>query len=89
MQEDCGDQVQEEGASRPEPKFRTSKNDLQVGKAGIMVTITPEEVSTLTWVPMATRDAVRIDNSFTLETWAQGWDSNPDPESLQAAGPMD
>ncbi|KAJ9049156.1 hypothetical protein DSO57_1027607 [Entomophthora muscae] len=31
----------------------------------------------------------RIDNSFTLETWSQGWDSNPGPESLWAAGPMD
>ncbi|KAJ9081050.1 hypothetical protein DSO57_1018671 [Entomophthora muscae] len=32
---------------------------------------------------------VRIDNSFTLETWAQGQDLNPDPESLQATGPGD
>ncbi|KAJ9080499.1 hypothetical protein DSO57_1024323 [Entomophthora muscae] len=27
---------------------------------------------------------VMIDNSFTLETWAQGWDLNTDPESLRA-----
>ncbi|KAJ9080633.1 hypothetical protein DSO57_1022906 [Entomophthora muscae] len=32
---------------------------------------------------------VRIDNSFPLETWAQEWDSNPDPGLLQTAGPMD
>ncbi|KAJ9076643.1 hypothetical protein DSO57_1024191 [Entomophthora muscae] len=32
-------------------------------------------------------DGVRIDNSFTLETQAQGQDSNLDPESLRAAGP--
>ncbi|KAJ9080491.1 hypothetical protein DSO57_1024317 [Entomophthora muscae] len=28
---------------------------------------------------------VSIVNSFTLETQAQGWDLNPDPESLWAA----
>ncbi|KAJ9056817.1 hypothetical protein DSO57_1029095 [Entomophthora muscae] len=32
---------------------------------------------------------VRIDNSFTLEAQTQGQDSNPDPESLQAARPED
>ncbi|KAJ9088050.1 hypothetical protein DSO57_1026976 [Entomophthora muscae] len=32
---------------------------------------------------------VRIDNSFPLETWAQEWDSTPDPGFLQAANPMD
>ncbi|KAJ9055445.1 hypothetical protein DSO57_1003942 [Entomophthora muscae] len=32
---------------------------------------------------------VRIDNSFLLETQAQEWDLNPDPESPQAAGPGD
>ncbi|KAJ9052702.1 hypothetical protein DSO57_1031651 [Entomophthora muscae] len=32
---------------------------------------------------------VRIDNSLPLETWAQGQDLNPEPEFLQAAGPMD
>ncbi|KAJ9083726.1 hypothetical protein DSO57_1031817 [Entomophthora muscae] len=32
---------------------------------------------------------VRIDNSFPLETRAQGQDLNPDSESLQAAGPKD
>ncbi|KAJ9078969.1 hypothetical protein DSO57_1001183 [Entomophthora muscae] len=31
---------------------------------------------------------VLIDNSFTLETQTQGWDLDPDPESVQAAGPM-
>ncbi|KAJ9055540.1 hypothetical protein DSO57_1002835 [Entomophthora muscae] len=31
----------------------------------------------------------RIDNSFPLETRAQEGDLNPDPESPQAAGPMD
>ncbi|KAJ9072869.1 hypothetical protein DSO57_1022688 [Entomophthora muscae] len=31
--------------------------------------------------------SVRTDSSFPLETWAQEWDSNPDPESLQAACP--
>ncbi|KAJ9063898.1 hypothetical protein DSO57_1036191 [Entomophthora muscae] len=30
---------------------------------------------------------VRIVNSFPLETWAQGQDLNPDPESLWATGP--
>ncbi|KAJ9063327.1 M-phase phosphoprotein 8 [Entomophthora muscae] len=34
-------------------------------------------------------DGVRIGNSFSLETQDQDWDSNPDPESPQAAGPMD
>ncbi|KAJ9062254.1 hypothetical protein DSO57_1012702 [Entomophthora muscae] len=29
--------------------------------------------------------SVRIDSSFPLETRAQGWDSTPEPESLQAA----
>ncbi|KAJ9087689.1 hypothetical protein DSO57_1030668 [Entomophthora muscae] len=32
---------------------------------------------------------VRIVNSLPLGTWAQEWDSNPDPDSLQAAIPMD
>ncbi|KAJ9078974.1 hypothetical protein DSO57_1001188 [Entomophthora muscae] len=32
---------------------------------------------------------VRINNSFPLETQAQGRDSNPDPKYLQAAGPED
>ncbi|KAJ9066630.1 hypothetical protein DSO57_1007704 [Entomophthora muscae] len=32
---------------------------------------------------------VRIDNSFFLETWAQDWDSNPDPESPRATSSMD
>ncbi|KAJ9053361.1 hypothetical protein DSO57_1024877 [Entomophthora muscae] len=32
---------------------------------------------------------VRIDNSFPLETQAQGCDLSPDPESLWAAGPED
>ncbi|KAJ9080085.1 hypothetical protein DSO57_1028840 [Entomophthora muscae] len=32
---------------------------------------------------------VRIDNSFSLETWAQEQESNPDPEFLWAARPMD
>ncbi|KAJ9049539.1 hypothetical protein DSO57_1023451 [Entomophthora muscae] len=32
---------------------------------------------------------VRIDNSLPRETRAQGWDSNPEPTSLRAAGPMD
>ncbi|KAJ9058828.1 hypothetical protein DSO57_1008357 [Entomophthora muscae] len=31
---------------------------------------------------------LRIDNSLPLEALAQGRDSNPDPESLQATGPM-
>ncbi|KAJ9068577.1 M-phase phosphoprotein 8 [Entomophthora muscae] len=34
-------------------------------------------------------DGVRIDNSFTPETQAQGQDSNPDPDSLRAARPGD
>ncbi|KAJ9060608.1 hypothetical protein DSO57_1029047, partial [Entomophthora muscae] len=34
-------------------------------------------------------DDVRIVNSFSLETRTQGWNLNPDPKSLQAAGPMD
>ncbi|KAJ9087444.1 hypothetical protein DSO57_1033334 [Entomophthora muscae] len=33
------------------------------------------------------RDHVRIENSFPLEKRSQGWDSTPDPEFLQAAGP--
>ncbi|KAJ9083930.1 hypothetical protein DSO57_1029490 [Entomophthora muscae] len=33
--------------------------------------------------------SVRIDNSFTLKTWTQGWDSNPDPESPWATRPGD
>ncbi|KAJ9062842.1 hypothetical protein DSO57_1006290 [Entomophthora muscae] len=32
---------------------------------------------------------VRIDNSLPLETRAQGQDLSPEPEFLQAAGPMD
>ncbi|KAJ9058912.1 hypothetical protein DSO57_1007318, partial [Entomophthora muscae] len=43
--------------------------------------------SNIDWSGVIT--SVRIDNSFTLETWAQEQDSNPDPESLQAAGPGD
>ncbi|KAJ9055237.1 hypothetical protein DSO57_1005937 [Entomophthora muscae] len=31
----------------------------------------------------------RIDNSLSLETWAQERDSTPDSKSLQAAGPVD
>ncbi|KAJ9081448.1 hypothetical protein DSO57_1014532 [Entomophthora muscae] len=31
----------------------------------------------------------KINNSFPLETRAQDWDSNPDPEFLQATSPMD
>ncbi|KAJ9069671.1 hypothetical protein DSO57_1016145 [Entomophthora muscae] len=31
----------------------------------------------------------RIDNSLPQETQAQGWDSNPEPTFLRAAGPMD
>ncbi|KAJ9049408.1 hypothetical protein DSO57_1024952 [Entomophthora muscae] len=34
-------------------------------------------------------NGVRIDNSFTLETWAQGWDLNPKPRPPWAASPMD
>ncbi|KAJ9088808.1 hypothetical protein DSO57_1019530 [Entomophthora muscae] len=30
-----------------------------------------------------------IDNSLPLGTWAQGWDLNPEPTFLRAAGPMD
>ncbi|KAJ9090041.1 hypothetical protein DSO57_1006740 [Entomophthora muscae] len=43
-----------------------------------------DDIPTLAYVVLT----VRIDNSFTLETWAQGWDLNPVPESLQAASPM-
>ncbi|KAJ9049705.1 hypothetical protein DSO57_1021731 [Entomophthora muscae] len=39
--------------------------------------------------PQETIAFVRIDNSLPLETWAQGQDLNPEPEFLQAAGPMD
>ncbi|KAJ9082493.1 hypothetical protein DSO57_1004058 [Entomophthora muscae] len=34
-------------------------------------------------------DGVRIVNFLPLKTWAQGWDSNPEPKFLQDAGPMD
>ncbi|KAJ9052910.1 hypothetical protein DSO57_1029369, partial [Entomophthora muscae] len=34
-------------------------------------------------------DGVRIDNSSSLETQAQEWDSNPDPGFPWATGPMD
>ncbi|KAJ9076940.1 M-phase phosphoprotein 8 [Entomophthora muscae] len=34
-------------------------------------------------------DVVKIDNSLPQETWAQGWDSNPEPTFLRAVGPMD
>ncbi|KAJ9081975.1 hypothetical protein DSO57_1009196 [Entomophthora muscae] len=32
-------------------------------------------------------DGIRIENSFLLETWAQEWDLNPDPEYPHAACP--
>ncbi|KAJ9090376.1 hypothetical protein DSO57_1003112 [Entomophthora muscae] len=33
--------------------------------------------------------SLKIDNSLPWETRAQGWDSNPEPIFLRAAGPMD
>ncbi|KAJ9074288.1 hypothetical protein DSO57_1007978 [Entomophthora muscae] len=35
------------------------------------------------------RVTFRIEHSSTCDTWAQGQNSNPDPESPQAAGPGD
>ncbi|KAJ9052104.1 hypothetical protein DSO57_1037513 [Entomophthora muscae] len=40
-------------------------------------------------LPLKMLVPVRIDNSLPQETQAQGWDLNPEPTFLRAAGPMD